>query len=194
MVAGRPHAVQGGERHHGEGDLLRVRRRRRCGRGLARLLWRRGQPVRHQPRHVRGRGRLAAPAAPVRPLRHQDHLVHPRALDRDLSRADAGGRRCRPRDRHARLFPREPDRHDARAGGGGLRQMHRVHHGALRTVAPRLRRSLVGVRPQDQRAAARQGHQVRPLPDAQRLPSLLHAGRRQLDQDRFFGRSTICRR
>ena len=90
---------------------------------------------------------------------------------------DAGGRRCRPRDRHARLQPREPGRHDARAGRGDLRQVHRRHHQARRQAAARLRRAVVGARPEHRRAAAPQGHQIRPLHDEQRLPSLLCAGR-----------------
>ena len=119
------------------------------------------------------------------PLGDQDHLVRPRPLDRDLPRADAGRGRRRARDRHARLQPREPGRDDAGAGGGDLRQVHRGDREAVREEAARLRGALVGVRHQDQRAAAQEGHQVRPQPDEQRLPPVLRPGRRQVDQDRL---------
>ena len=64
-------------------------------------------------------------------------------------------------------------------------RLHRGDREAVREEAARLRRTLVGVRQQDQRAAAREGHQVRPQPDEQRLPPLLRPGRRPLDQDRL---------
>ena len=67
-----------------------------------------------------------------------------------------------------------------------VRQVHRIDHAPVRPLAPRLRRAVVGVRPEDQRAPAGQGHQVRPLADAQRLPPLLRPRRRQLDQDRLL--------
>ena len=179
-------------RHHGggwtdaQGDLLRVRGRRRRGGGLARLLRRRGQPLRHHPRPVRGRGREPAAAQAVRALRHQDHLVRPRPLGRDLPRADAGGGGRRSRDRDARLQPREPGGADARAGREDLRQVHRGHREAQRQAASRLRRPVVGVRAEDQRVPAEEGHQVRPFLDAQGLRALLRPGRRQLDQDRLL--------
>ena len=47
-----------------------------------------------------------------------------------------------------------------------------------RQAAARLRRAVVGARPEDRRAAPAQGHQIRPLDDEQRFPSLLCAGRR----------------
>ena len=78
----------------------------------------------------------------------QDDLVHPRPFDRDLPRADAGGRRRRPRDRHARLQPRKPGRDDAGAGGGDLRQVHRGDQQTHRQAAARLRRAVVGARPE----------------------------------------------
>ena len=71
------------------------------------------------------------------------------------------------------------------AGGGDLRQVHRGDREAVREEAARLRGALVGVRLEDQRAAAQEGHQVRPQPDEQRLSPLLCPGRRQLDQDRL---------
>ena len=76
------------ESSDGQGDPLRVRRRRRRRGRLARLLRRRGLARRHLARPVRRRGRRAAPAQAVRALRHEDDLVHPRPLDRDLPRAD----------------------------------------------------------------------------------------------------------
>ncbi len=52
-----------------------------------------------------------------------------------------------------------------------LRQVHRPDRGRLRPPADRLRRAVVGVLERHQRAAARARDQVRPQPDAQRLPS-----------------------
>ena len=57
---------------------------------------------------------------------------------------------------------------------------------AQRQASPRLRRAVVGVRAEDQRVPAEEGHQVRPLLDAQGLRALLRPGRRQLDQDRLL--------
>ena len=53
-------------------------------------------------------------------------------------------------------------------------------------AAARLHRAVVGVEPRDRRAPAQEGHHVRPQHDPQRLPALLRAGRRQLDEDRLF--------
>ena len=39
----------------------------------------------------------------LRPLGHQDDLVHPRPFHRDLSQTDARRRQGRPRNRHPRL-------------------------------------------------------------------------------------------
>ena len=49
----------------------------------------------------------------------------------------------------------------------------------------RLRGALVGVLTRHERASARARDQVRPLAHARRLPPLLRAGRRQLDEDRL---------
>ena len=63
--------------------------------------------------------------------------------------------------------------------------LHRSHRVAVRQPAHRLRRAVVGVQPGHQRAAARAGHQVRPLADAPRLRALLRPRRRLLDPDRL---------
>ena len=143
-------------------------------------------PGRYFARSVRRGGRQSAPLEAVRAARHQDDLVHPRPLDRDISRRDESGRGGRARDRHPRLFAREPDRNDARAGRGGARQMHRSGDPAFGQAADRLRRAVVGVLDRHQRAIAGARHQIRPLADASRSSALLRAGRRQLDQDRLF--------
>ena len=130
-------------------------------------LRRRGLAGRHLARHVRRRGRVAAPAEAVRQVRPEDDLVHPGALDRDVPEGDEAGRRRRPRDRDARLLAREPDLDDARAGGKSPHQMHRPDRGGLRPPADRLRRAVVGVLERHQRAPAQARHQVRPQPDAQ---------------------------
>ena len=145
-----------------------------------------GFALRHHPRPVRRRGRLAAAAAAVREMGDQDDLVHPRPFDRDLSRPDEDGRRRRPRDRHARLQPREPGGDDARAGRGDLRQVHRGDHKARGQAAARLRRAVVGARAEHGGAAPQEGPQIRPLDDEQRLPPLLCPGGRFVDEDRLF--------
>ena len=117
-----------------------------------------------------------APAETVRAARHQDDVVHPGPLDRDVSGRDEGRGGGRARDRHPRLFAREPDRDDARAGNGGARQMHRAGDAAFRQAADRLCRAVVGVLDRHQRTVARTRHQIRPLADASRLTSRITCG------------------
>jgi hypothetical protein len=86
----------------------------------------------------------------------------PGPFDRDLSRADADGGGGRPRDRHSRLFARESDLDDAGAGRGRARQVYRPGDQGLGPPPDRLRGAVVGVQHGHQRAAAQEGHQVRP--------------------------------
>ena len=79
-----------------EGHSVLLRRACRRGGGMDRLLRRRGFAGRHFARHVRGRDRHHAAARAVPPLGHQDELVRPRPLGRDVSRPDEARRRCRP--------------------------------------------------------------------------------------------------
>ena len=162
---------------------LRHRRRRRSR--LAGLVRRRGLAGRHIARYVCGRGRRSSHSEHAGPAGHQGYLVHSRPLDSDLSGADEGHRRRRPRDRRSRLLPREPHRHDAGPRGGRAGLLHRPRHRPIRQAADGLRRALVGVQPRDQRAAAQEGHQVRPQPDAPRLSAILRPRRGQVDQDRL---------
>ena len=87
---------------------------------------------------------------------------------------------------HARVLAREPDRDDPRAGGGRPRQVHRPDRGGVRAPADRLRRAVVGVLERHERAAAEARDQVRPQPDAPRLPPVLRPGRRLVDEDRLL--------
>src|SRR5437764_11480847 len=57
-------------------------------------------------RAVRRGGRQSAPLEAFRSARHQDHMVYPRPLDRDISRRDESRRGRGARDRHPRLFAR----------------------------------------------------------------------------------------
>ena len=98
----------------------------------------------------------------------------------------AADRRGGPRDRHARLHAREPDRDDGRAGRGRDAQVRRPHRAGLGPAPDRLRRAVVGVLDDHERAAAQARHQVRPLADARRLHALLRARRRHLDADRLL--------
>ena len=146
QAIGRKAAKEG---DNGEGDLVRVRDRRRCGRRLARLLWRRGFARRHLARPLRRRGRHAAPARALRARWgiKTTWFIPGHSIETFPDR-DEGRRRRRPRNRHPRLYPREPDRHDAGAGRGGTRQVHR----------PGRRSSAAGGRP----AMSRRGGNSRP--------------------------------
>ena len=107
------------------------------------------------PRHVRGRGRLAAAAAPVRALRHQDHLVHPGHSietfpEQMKAVADAGHEIGMHGYSHENPIAMTPEQEEAI-----FDKCIEVITELARQAAARLRRAVVGVRRQDQRAAAR---------------------------------------
>ena len=154
--------------------------------GLARLVRRRGLARRHLARRVRRRGRDAPAAEAVRQVRHEDDLVHPGPLDRDVPRGDAlvveaGHEVGMHGYSHENPISMTPEQEEA-----VLVKCIGLIEEVSRAAADRLRRAVVGVLERDERAPAQARDQVRPQPDAPGLPPVLRPRRRLLDEDRLL--------
>ena len=176
---------------HGGGSMAKeifccIRRRRRRGRRLARLVRRRGLARRHLARPVRRRGRHAAAAQAVRAVRHEDDLVHPghsiETFPEQTRRSSTPGHEIGMHGyTHENPIAMTPEQEEA-----VLVKCIDLIEGVSRPPADRLRGAVVGVLERHERAAAQARHQVRPQPDAQRLPPLLRPRRRHVDEDRLL--------
>ena len=112
--------------------------------------------------------------------RHEDDLVRPGPLDRDVPRPDRR-RSSTPATRSACTGTRHenPIAMSREQETAVLDRCIDLIEERLRAASHRLRRAVVGVPPVTNELLLERGHQVRPLVDAQRLPALLRPGRRQ---------------